>query len=153
MQMQEQEEGEGTLDISGLDMMMRPINVTPIVSEDNVIKVVDRNYLPLVKECQVREWVRIKYGVEGKELDTTIDELNREKAEIRKLARDYIHYFFCKAFAIKGVKDVKTMKDIQKYWAENRRRDDGVNVMKYALYGYFDERKNWEILLERKFWQ
>jgi len=42
MQMQEQEEGEGTLDISGLDMMMRPINVTPIVSEDNVIKVVDK---------------------------------------------------------------------------------------------------------------
>ena len=108
------------------------------------VTIVDRDYLPMVKGTSLRDWVRNKYVMEGMSDDLLTIKmaiLQKEKTEVRKIAREYIHYFFVEALKNKGVLNVKTIQDIKKYWLENKTSDTGINIMKYVLYGYFDEKK------------
>ena len=89
------------LDVSGLETMQAVIPVrTEQTRADENITIVDRDYLPMVKGDQLREWVRTKYNmrdVSDEILTTQIMMLQKEKTEVRKIARDYIHYFFVEA--------------------------------------------------------
>ena len=54
------------------------------------------------------------------------------------------------AMKIKGYATIKTQDDIKKFWFNNKETEAGINLMKYVLYGCFDERKNWKLALESK---
>ena len=117
------------------------------------IEIVDRDYLPMVNELNLREWVITKYGLEGAAdelVSMKIELLKKEKTEIRKMARDYIHCFMLEAFRAKGILNIKTMGDIKKYWMEQKTTEKGIETMKYVLYGYYDTKKKRDELLEKK---
>ena len=135
----------GDLDISGLETMRATVQVQHR-RQDRVetILYVDRDYLPMVSGNNLRAWVRTKYEMEGvseEMLSTKIAQLQKEKTEIRKMAREYIHFFFVEALKNKGIVNVKTMTDIKKYWTTNTSSDTGIEIIKYVLFGYFEEKK------------
>ena len=146
---------DNILDMEGLDNMRAPVVIMPdenaVINNDFVL--VDRDYLPMVKVNMLRDWVGTKNGLtEATEdvLDEKIKLLQIEKADVRRLAREYIHVFFVEALKIKGYSTIKTQDDIKKFWFNNKETEAGINLMKYVLYGHFDERKNCELALESK---
>ena len=142
------------LDMNGLESMRVQVETMPVAPElGERIEIVDRDYLPMVNELNLREWVITKYGLEGAAdelVSMKIELLKKEKTEIRKMARDYIHCFMLEAFRAKGILNIKTMGDIKKYWMEQKTTEKGIETMKYVLYGYYDTKKKWDELLEKK---
>jgi len=125
-------------------------------TDENEIHEVDKDYLPMVKDSMVRDWVIEKYKLESATEDVInkmIQDLQDEKSQVRKLARDYVHCFLVEALRIKGLTNLRTMKEIKEYWVMNKDNERVIGLMKYVMFGYFDERKNWDYLVEQKILQ
>jgi len=107
------------VDLEGLEFMR---GVMP--EEENMqdgmtnLTEVEPDYLPMVRENLVKEWVIEKYNMVNESDDSIqskMDELMVEKTRVRKIARDYIHCFFVEGMKSQGIKNVRTMKDIKDY--------------------------------------
>ncbi len=76
------------LDMNGLESMRVQVETMPVAPElGERIEIVDRDYLPMVNELNLREWVITKYGLEGAAdelVSMKIELLKKEKTEIRR---------------------------------------------------------------------
>jgi len=147
-------ENDHNIDLVGLEFMLaeEPVQVEG-EQQVNEITTVDKDYLPMVKDNLVREWVIVKYSLQNASeatIQKCIRDLQNEKTTVRKMAREYVHCFFVEALKNKGVKNVKTMKEIKDYWRSNKSDETTLETMKYVMFGYFDEKVNWDKLVERK---
>jgi len=146
------------VDMEGLECMLGQTEELSNLREtdENEIHEVDKDYLPMVKDSMVRDWVIEKYKLESATEDVInkmIQDLQDEKSQVRKLARDYVHCFLVEALRIKGLTNLRTMKEIKEYWVMNKDNERVIELMKYVMFGYFDERKNWDYLVEQKILQ
>jgi len=142
------------VDLVGLEFMTANVPEAPITeNHDLVMEEVDKDFIPLIPDTQLKAWVIERYNLQeaAEEIvDSKVQDLKEEKSVIRKMARDYVHCFLVEALKSKGVKNVRSMNDIKKYWKENKESEAGIATMTYVLYGYFDDRKQWENIVEQK---
>jgi len=147
-------ENEHCVDLEGLEFMLAhdTVPVESVVRVNEIVSV-DKDYLPMVKDDSVREWVISKYNLQNEtegNIQKWIQDLQQEKTSVRKMARDYVHCFFVEALKNRGVRNVRTMKEIKDYWRSNKDDQNIIETMKYVMFGYFDEKANWDKLVERK---
>ena len=121
---------------------------------DNFVKV-DRHFLPVTKNVD-GDWVRTYYEKIGKRISNEVinertKELDEIRTEVCEYAKEKIHRYFVEAFVEEGVTGVISMDDIKKWWKGNCATAEGRSIMFHVQYGYFEQRPDWEKVLETQY--
>ena len=66
-------------------------------------------------------------------------------------AKKNIHKYFVDAFREEGIDNLISMDDIKTWWKQNCGNEKGRNIMFHVQYGIFEQRNDWDVVLEQKY--
>ena len=129
-------------------------DVTSSIGTSTIVRV-DRHFLPVTKNVD-RTWALRQFELVGKratdeQIEQRKNDLEAIRQEVCKYARRKIQRYFVEAFTEEGISDVFSMDDIKKWWKLNCDTENGKRVMFHVQYGYYEQRRDWEKVLESQF--